>query len=752
VSRNSSKIEVGLEQLAQIASFIVVTDGDMNVTWASDAIARRYVHAVGMKVSQLVEFVEPRQDCSGASLSARLGQWCKLALLGADSATPLAGQWHSSGNEFILLAVADAKSTEDLDRFEFDDFPANDRTVDLLVAREEGARSLAEALSTAEALKRRNRDVEEAKQQLDSKLQETDSQRRAILNLMKDTKEAKDRVEEVNKHLELATTRANDMAAQAEMANMAKSQFLANMSHEIRTPMNAIIGFSDMLGDGQLTEEQHKSVDIIRDSCQSLLNLVNDILDLSKIEVGKLDVERIECSLGQVLNSVESMIQPKAKEKGIELTVFIDGTLPAKIQTDPIRLNQCLLNLINNAIKFTEQGHVHVKVSLEVTDNRPSIQFDVEDTGIGIPKDKQLSIFSSFTQADGSTSRKYGGTGLGLTITKQLAELLGGELTLTSEEGKGSIFSLVIPAGVDVSKQPPLDYQQTVGYRQKTSATPLAGMFSGNLLIVEDVEASQILMKSLLTRMGLEVTLARDGKEAVDLTLSHSFDLILMDIHMPKMSGYEATQAIRQQNNKTPIVALTANAMKGDDQKCIDAGCNDYLTKPIDRKQLHETLMKYLPAKQIVLNPASDANPACVPEPEQVDFEPISSEAISNEVSGVDCGEGIINWRQLLDRWGDREFIKDAMPTYLANTREHLDKLFEAVKSGDCESIASHSHALKGAARNFGAEELSDVARQMEQAGRNHDIELVTQVFNDLKIEAEKVLTILSQSDLMEKV
>jgi signal transduction histidine kinase len=232
---------------------------------------------------------------------------------------------------------------------------------------------------------------------------------------------------------------------EAETASVAKSQFLANMSHEIRTPMNAIMGFSDLLAFEDLTEEQGEYVDQITDNTKGLLQLISDILDFSKIETGKLEVEMMECSPEKALARVKSMLSLKALEKGLDFEIHTCKDLPAPINTDPDRLAQCLINLANNAIKFTAKGHVYINASLEDRDDRHFIRFDVEDTGIGISAEKQEVIFESFTQADGSTCRQYGGTGLGLTITKQLAGLLGGELTLTSEEGRGSVFSLVLP-------------------------------------------------------------------------------------------------------------------------------------------------------------------------------------------------------------------------------------------------------------------------------------------------------------------
>jgi len=383
----------------------------------------------------------------------------------------------------------------------------------------------------------------------------------------------------------------------AEAASTAKGQFLANMSHEIRTPMNGIIGFSDLLADENLTNEQAAHVDLIRNSGHSLLNLINDILDFSKIEAGKMDVEIIDCSLSKILNSIESLMRPKVVEKDLEFAINETTVLPETIKTDPLRLQQCLINLVNNAAKFTKTGHIHINVSLDESETKPFIRLDVKDTGIGIPADKQETIFESFSQADGSTSRKYGGTGLGLAITKQLAELLGGQLTLTSEEGKGATFSLTIAANVDVTKQPLLDRNNTASHTHHERDKEEQHEFSGHVLVAEDVKTNQVLIKTLLKRMGLQVTIAEDGNEAVEKALAHKFDLILMDIQMPHMNGYEAAKTLRKQDITTPIIALTANAMKGDDQKCIKMGCDDYLAKPVNRTELLEKLQKYLQVK-----------------------------------------------------------------------------------------------------------------------------------------------------------
>ena len=398
-------------------------------------------------------------------------------------------------------------------------------------------------------------------------------------------------------HLEEALRSVEQARKDAEDANKAKSQFLANMSHEIRTPMNGITGFSHMLVGSELTEEQQESVDIIRECSRNLLQIIDDILDFSKIESGQLTIEHVDCSLDELLSSVEVLMRLKVQEKGIEFKIIESGDLPTHMCTDPTRLCQCLVNLLGNALKFTEKGHVHLNVRLHKDGGEDFIRFDVEDTGIGIPLDKRELIFNSFTQADGSTARKYGGTGLGLAITRQLTELLQGHLTLTSTEGQGSVFSLTIPAGVDVTEQPSLERYRPAGAQAPIETDAHAPEFSGHVLVAEDVRTNQVLIKALLQRLGLEVTIVKDGSEAVQQALTHPFDLIFMDIQMPCMNGYKAAQVLRKEGVVTPIVALTANAMDGDDKACIAAGCNAYLPKPIDRRDLIATIAKYMPEK-----------------------------------------------------------------------------------------------------------------------------------------------------------
>lgn len=396
-------------------------------------------------------------------------------------------------------------------------------------------------------------------------------------------------VEEQRKEAQTALEYARE---QADASNEAKSQFLANMSHEIRTPMNAIVGFSDILGEEILDEVHKEYVDIIRSSTMSLLTVINDILDLSKIEAGKVDIEISRCRLSEILKGIDALMNPHAKTKGLEFKIHCCDEIPENILTDSDRLGQCLINLTNNAVKFTDSGHVYLNVSVEKYNDKDFIRFDVEDTGPGIPDEKQQTVFESFTQADGSATRKFGGTGLGLTITKMLAELLGGSISLSSSVGKGSVFTLLIPAGEDAGN--PANSADVESDRSVPHTDSEEPNFSGRVLVAEDVLENQQLVRCLLERMGFEVMIVGDGAQAVEKALEVSFDLILMDIQMPNMNGHVATAKLRAEGVTVPVIAVTAYAMAGDDEKCYEAGCTDYISKPITGNKLQEVICKHL--------------------------------------------------------------------------------------------------------------------------------------------------------------
>jgi len=405
---------------------------------------------------------------------------------------------------------------------------------------------------------------------------------------------AKKELEEANRRLEQAVEHANMLTRKARVANNAKSEFLANMSHEIRTPMNGIVGMLTLALNKEREEKIREYLTIAKTCANNLLNLINDILDISKVEAGKLDVEIIDCNVDEILSVINSSMRPLALEKGIGFDVVLKTDVPEQIKTDPTRLNQCLVNLIGNSIKFTGTGGVSVEFSLEEMGDKPFIRFDVVDTGIGIPVDQQKSIFDKFMQADSSTTRKHGGTGLGLAITKQLAELLGGDITLFSEPGKGSTFSLIIPANIETASATMISNDKLRKKDTKDEPSDEFNNTAGKILVVEDDYANQQVILGLLEETNLQAEIANNGIEAVNKVTCGSYDLIFMDIQMPNMNGYDATKAIREKGYKMPIIALTAYAMKGDEKKCLNAGCDAYLSKPVDAEKLFDTISKFL--------------------------------------------------------------------------------------------------------------------------------------------------------------
>jgi PAS domain S-box-containing protein len=391
--------------------------------------------------------------------------------------------------------------------------------------------------------------------------------------------------------------------ATAIAASKAKSEFLANMSHEIRTPMNAILGFTDVLRRGMYEDEaqQTEYLDTIHRSGQHLLHLINDILDLSKVEAGRLEVEKIVCSPHQLILDVVNTLRVRADEKSIRLECVTPGGIPEIIETDQARLRQIITNLVGNAIKFTNEGGVTVSARF-LPGQEPRLQIDVTDSGVGISKEAQQKVFEPFTQADGSVTRKFGGTGLGLTISKQFAEAMGGSLTVRSEPGVDSTFTIVIGTGPIDSDIGILDIRQFGEHSGKaeieTSSAKKFRFDASRILLVDDGEANRQLVHLVLQRNGLLVETGVNGQEAVDKAAISDYDVILMDMQMPVMDGYAATSLLRERGLETPIVALTANAMRGDEEKCLDAGCNDFLSKPIEIDKLVELLADLLDAPE----------------------------------------------------------------------------------------------------------------------------------------------------------
>ncbi|MBC8354706.1 MAG: response regulator [Planctomycetes bacterium] len=387
----------------------------------------------------------------------------------------------------------------------------------------------------------------------------------------------------------------------AEEGNRAKSRFLASMSHEIRTPMAAILGFAEVLLDNLEKAENIEAIETIARNGNYLLELINDILDLSKIEAGKIDVELVPFVPLQIIEDTVSLMGNRARAKGIELVTECDSPLPQTIQSDPTRLRQILVNLIGNAIKFTEQGSVRLITRLvHSDDNNSKLQFDVIDTGIGMTAEQMEQLFKPFVQGDASTTRKYGGTGLGLTISKRLVELLGGTITVNSKAGHGSTFRVTIPAKcLDEGKllaNSPDDHSRVAQIIQPAASTP--PRLDCRVLLAEDNPDNQRLISFLLKKAGADVTTVGNGLLAVEAVLAaevsnQPFDLVLMDMQMPVLDGYDATQKLRAEGYRGPIVALSAHALQEYQQKCLDAGCDEYMSKPFDREQLLSVIERH---------------------------------------------------------------------------------------------------------------------------------------------------------------
>ena len=515
----------------------------------------------------------------------------------------------------------------------------------------------------------------------------------------------------------------------AEAGSRAKTEFLANMSHEIRTPLNAIVAVGGLLCDMRLDEQAQSFAEIIRTSSKTLLELINSVLDFSKIESEKLELESQPFAIGECVTSAVELVSSQASEKALTISTEIDASCPPAIFGDVTRVRQILANLLSNAVKFTEVGSIVVRASSrsvppDATDEAEvEVFFEVRDSGIGIPAEKQAKIFDVFSQADASTTRRFGGTGLGLTISRRLTELMGGSISVESEPGQGSTFRFSIrgrPARL--SQMPDAALQLD---------TELATKMPMRILVAEDHPTNQIVARLLLERMGYEPDVVDNGRQAVDAVAAaidsgNPYDVVLMDVHMPVLDGLAATREIleRWEHERPKIAAVTASTLKGDRERCLAAGVDEFLGKPIFADEL-EAMLKLMGGYR---DAAAAAGPQSEPS-KGVD------DGTEDEVPVIDA-----SFLDNLVLLGDDQ-AHDLTDSYLSSARETLSRLEAAADQEDRTTIGSASHRLKGASGIFGARRLEAICERLERASEDRNREQLLTDVAELRREFESVET-----------